>query len=85
MTHDLLRKKVNAEIDISPNGLGIYRIYSFLMNQTQNNQQVVREFMEKEGFSKTEIAQVKSRYNHYQNKCKVQARYKLFNLSLSLN
>ena len=74
VTHELLKKKVVAEIELYPNGIGEYKLYSFLM-QILNDERQVRKFMLAEGYTRTETTNVKSRYDYYnRNKasCQVQ-------------
>lgn len=64
MTYDLLKKKLEAEKDVTSN-MGIYKTYSFLMEVTSYNSELVRDFMLELGISKTEATRVASRFNHY--------------------
>jgi hypothetical protein len=62
MEIDLLRKKVEAEVDIKPTA-GPYKIYSFTMSIIKNPttaRQIAEEY-----FSKTRVTRARSRYNHY--------------------
>ena len=62
MEIDLLRKKVEAEVDIKPSA-GPYKIFSFAMSIIRNPT-IAREIAE-EYFSKTRVTRAISRFNHY--------------------
>ncbi len=64
MEHKLIKAKVIAEIDVSPDGLGTKKIFSFLM-EILSDTASASSFMIKEGYSPTEVSKAK---NHYQNK-----------------
>ena len=54
MTHYELKNKVIRQSSMKPNGMGPYAVYTYLMRLIDNTEKVKR-FMEKEGYTKTEI------------------------------
>lgn len=64
MTVDLIVKKVEAEKDVAPR-FGIYRLYSFLMDQLNDPKEVRHLLLNEFNYTRTEASLVASRYNHY--------------------
>jgi hypothetical protein len=64
MTVDLILRKVEAEKDVSSR-FGIYRLYSFLMDQLNDPKKVRSILLNEYNYTKTDASNVASRYNHY--------------------
>jgi hypothetical protein len=62
MKIDLLKRKVEAEVDIRPTA-GPYKIYSFAMSII-NNPKIAR-LIALDYYPKTRVTRAQSRYNHY--------------------
>ena len=58
MTHVQLKRKVICESSIRPHGMGPYAVYSFLMTIISDTEKA-EKFMQREGYTGTEIAQAK--------------------------
>lgn len=67
MTHELLKKKVIAEIEVSPNGLTPYGVFSFIADEISSSKEATR-FMIDEGYRKSEVSKARASYNHNQNR-----------------
>jgi hypothetical protein len=67
MTHELLKKKVIAEIEVSPKGLTTYGVLSFMANEITTIQEATK-FMISEGYKKSEVAKAKASYHHNQTR-----------------
>jgi len=74
MTHELMKKKLIAEIEVSPHGLGNYAMYKFLMQEI-NDDHEVSKFLLSEGLTRSEITNAKAIYNfRVKNKALSQVR-----------
>ncbi|AUD62501.1 hypothetical protein BK010_02465 [Tenericutes bacterium MO-XQ] len=67
MTVDLILRKVEAEKDVAPR-FGIYRLYSFLMDQLNDPDKVRSLLLNEYNYTKTDASLVASRYRYYQSK-----------------
>ena len=67
MTHEMLKKKVIAEIEIYPKGLTAYGVFSFIADEIATLQEAT-EFMISEGYKKSEVARARSTYNYNQTR-----------------
>jgi len=67
MTVDLILRKVEAEKDVAPR-FGIYRLYSFLMDQLNDPDEVRELLLNEYNYTKTDASLVASRYRYYQSK-----------------
>jgi hypothetical protein len=67
MVHAIIKQKVIAEIDVSKNGLGDYKMFSFLMSLL-NDQTKVERFMLNEGYTKSEVYLAQTKFNAYLQK-----------------
>lgn len=67
MTTDLLKRKYQAEVDAYPKNIGLYKRYSFLMRLAASHNTVKTVLLD-DNFTKTEITNTKSKYDHYNRK-----------------
>jgi len=65
----MIRKKLEAEKDAYDKPLGVYKVFSFLM-QIVNDREKVRTFMLSEGYTKTELSRTQSKFYKYNSKSK---------------
>jgi hypothetical protein len=66
MTKDLLKKKYQAEVD-AYSKIGLYKRYSFLLSLSSDLNAVVSVLLD-DNFTRTEITNTKSKYDHYHRK-----------------
>jgi len=67
MTVDLILRKVEAEKDVSPR-FGNFRLYSFLMELLNDPDEVRSILINEYKISKTDAANVASKYRYYHSK-----------------
>ncbi|HOI84891.1 MAG TPA: hypothetical protein PLP48_02320 [Acholeplasmataceae bacterium] len=66
MSTDLLRKKYQAEVEAYKK-IGLYKRYSFLL-KLSGDHLTARQVLLEDNFTRTQITNVKSKYDHYNKK-----------------
>lgn len=64
----IVKEKLINEINAYNRGLGLLRIYQFLMNQFDNDHDKVRDFMIQETYDAKQINTAKAQFNYWNNK-----------------